>query len=125
MIGLLLCQPVQLGLPRSEIVSAFKEACENGHAEVAGRFLSVQLEAKELRAAAEAAASHGHLAVLKLLTDQEVSHRKVHTDTTDPSRFDGGASNSTDSYILSTSRVSQMTLRSFVHQFLKKVEIVF
>ncbi|KAL8917787.1 MAG: hypothetical protein Q9172_005689 [Xanthocarpia lactea] len=114
-VGLLLSQSVPLGITRFEIVSAFKQACVFGHAEVVGRFLSVQLEAKELRAAVEAAASRGHLAVSKLLTDHEVSLGIFHTDTTGPSRFDGGASNSSNSF----NQAAQKSNPRFVPFFLE------
>ncbi|KAI4129581.1 MAG: hypothetical protein LQ338_002155 [Usnochroma carphineum] len=74
-VELLLSRSGQLCLSESEIVAAFKEACANDHAEVAGQFLSAQLKAEDLRDAVRDAAFRGCLAVVKLLADHEANVR--------------------------------------------------
>ena len=71
-VRLLLSQLDKVGISKSEVVVAFKEACENGHVNVVNQFLSERVEVKGLKAALEAAASNGHLTVVNLLIDHEV-----------------------------------------------------
>lgn len=70
-VELLLSQADKLNFPKSEIVAAFKEACENGHEKVVNQLLSDQVEVKDLKAALETAALKGHLTVVNLLIDHE------------------------------------------------------
>lgn len=66
-VELLLSQLEKTGIPKPEIVSAFKEACGNGHEKVVSQLLSDRIELKDLKAALEAAASNGHLTVVNIL----------------------------------------------------------
>jgi ankyrin repeat protein len=70
-VELLLSQLDKIDIPKSGIVAAFKEACENGHEKVVNQLLSDRVEAKDLRAALEAAALKGHLTVVNILIDHE------------------------------------------------------
>ena len=70
-VELLLSQLDMIGIPKSEIVSAFKEACGNGHEKVVTQLLSDRLELRDLKAALKAAASNGHLTVVNLIIDYE------------------------------------------------------
>ncbi len=70
-IELLLGRFDELNFPESEIVAAFKEACENGHEQAAAKLLSDRIGAEDLKEALKAAALQGHLAVVNLLIDHE------------------------------------------------------
>jgi len=70
-IELLLGRFDELNIPESEIVAAFKEACENGHEQAAAKLLSDRIDAKDFKEALKAAALQGHLAVVNLLIDHE------------------------------------------------------
>ena len=70
-VELLLSQLDKMDSTKSEIVAAFKEACENGHEKVVNQLLSDRVEVKDLKAALEAAALKGHLTVVNLLVDHE------------------------------------------------------
>ncbi len=70
-VELLLSQLDMIDISESEFVAAFREASENGHEKVVSQLLSDQVEVKDLKAALEAAALKGHLAVVNLLIDHE------------------------------------------------------
>lgn len=70
-IELLLGRFDELNISGSEIVAAFKEACQNGHEQAAGKLLSDRVGAEDLKEALKAAALQGHLAVVNLLIDHE------------------------------------------------------
>lgn len=70
-VELLLSQLDKIDISKSDIVAAFKEACENGHEKVVNQLLSDRVEVEDLKAALEAAALKGHLAVVNLLIDHE------------------------------------------------------
>ena len=70
-IDVLLSRFDMMGIPNSEIIVAFKEACGNGHEKAVSRLLSDQVEVKDLKDALEAAALKGHLTVVNLLIDHE------------------------------------------------------
>ena len=70
-VELLLSRLDRMGILNSEIIVAFKEACNNGHEKVVSRLLSDQVEVKDLKDALEAAALKGHLTVVNLLIDHE------------------------------------------------------
>jgi ankyrin repeat protein len=70
-VELLLSELDEMDIPRSEIVAALKQACENGHDKVVTQLLSEQVEAMDLEAALKAAALKGHLTVVNLLIDRE------------------------------------------------------
>ena len=70
-IDVLLSRLDMSGIPNSEIIVAFKEACGNGHEKAVSRLLSDQVEVKDLKDALEAAALKGHLTVVNLLIDHE------------------------------------------------------
>lgn len=57
---------------KSEVVVAFKEACENGHVNVVNQFLSERVELNGLKADLEAAVLNGDLKVVNLLIVHEV-----------------------------------------------------
>ena len=58
-------------IPKSEIVAAFKQACENGHAKTVSRLLSEQVPLRDLKDGIKAAALNGHLTVVNILIDHE------------------------------------------------------
>ena len=70
-IDVLLSRLDMMGIPKSEITVAFKEACGNGHEKAVSRLLSDQVEVKDLKDALEAAALKGHLTVVNLLIHHE------------------------------------------------------
>ena len=71
-VKLLLSQFDKVGISKSEVVAAFKEACENGHINVVNQFLRDRVEVDGLKASLEAAALNGHLKVVNLLINHEV-----------------------------------------------------
>lgn len=70
-VELLLSQLDMMDISESEVVAAFREACENGHEKVVSQLLSDRVEVKDLKTALEAAALEGHLTVMNLLIDHE------------------------------------------------------
>ena len=70
-IELLLPRLDMMGVPDSEIIVAFKEACSNGHDEVVNRLLSDQIAVEDLKDGLKAAALKGCLRVVDLLIDHE------------------------------------------------------
>lgn len=80
-VELLLSQLDKMGIPKSAIISAFKEACGNGHEKVVTQLLSERLELKDFQAALEVAASNGHLTVVNVLIDYEYRVRLTQVKT--------------------------------------------
>ena len=70
-VELLLSQQIQMDIQKSEIIAAFKEACENGHGDVVRRLLSDRVVVRDLKTGFEAAALRGHLTVVDLLINHE------------------------------------------------------
>jgi len=70
-VELLVSQLHTVDIPNSEIITAFKEACKNGHETVISLLLSVRIEVKDLEASLEIAALSGHLGVVNFLIDHE------------------------------------------------------
>jgi ankyrin repeat protein len=70
-VKLLFGQLNKMDIPKSEIVAAFNQACENGHEEVASIMISDQIEVQDLQNALGAAALNGHMTVVNFLIDHE------------------------------------------------------
>ena len=83
-VEFLLSQLDRMGIPKSEIIAAFQEACVNGHEEVVNRLLSDRAEVSELKAGFEAAASNGHRTVVNLLINHEESLGLARVETVKP-----------------------------------------
>jgi ankyrin repeat protein len=88
-VELLLAHVHTMGISNSEIMTAFKEACKNGHQKVVKLLLTSHMEVEDWEMALKAAALHGHLAVVNMLIDHEEKHGLARTHTVRSSRSHG------------------------------------
>ena len=87
-VELLLTHAHTTDISNSEIMTAFNEACKNGHQKVVKLLLTSHMEVTDLKTSLEAAALHGHLAVVNMLIDYEEKHGLARTHSNGQDLFD-------------------------------------
>lgn len=108
-VELLLSHLDRMDIPKSEIIAAFKEACENGYEKVVNKLISDRVEVEDLKAALEAAALKGHLTVVNLLIDYEDRLGLARVETV---RISRPAAKSSNLYIFLASKSPTQVRRS-------------